>query len=237
MRKSYMIGALVGAMALVFAAVSFAATSPQFKQVAKITYSTSKARSAAGTKATLIATDPGAVPAGSFKGAAKVVIAFPGAKIDTKAGKQCKLQKASAASCPASTKVGSGTASANLVGGSSVTPGIKQKVTAYLAKGSLYFVVKGVTLPTTTILQSSFSKGKLTTNVARDVPPLPGGNKIVLTDFRVTIKKVTSGKGKKRRALITTPKCGKSKKFSIVTSFTYDDGSKATVKSSQKCKK
>lgn len=237
MRKSYLIGALVGALALVFAAVSFAATSSQFKQTAVVKFTTSKARTATGTNAVLVATDPGAVPAGAFKGASKVVINLGGATVNTKAGKQCKLPKANAASCPANTKIGSGTAVANLVGGTNVTPNIRQTVTAYLAKGSIYFVVKGVTLPTTTILQSSFGKGKLTTNVARDVPPLPGGNKIVLTDFRVKLKKVVSGKGKKRKALLTTPKCGKSKKFTVTTSFTYDDGTKASVKTKQKCKK
>jgi hypothetical protein len=77
----------------------------------------------------------------------------------------------------------------------------------------------------------------LNVNVERDLPVIPGGNKIVLTDFAVKIKKITTGKGKKLKSFITTPKCGKSKKFTIKSSFNYDDGSKKSPTATQKCKK
>lgn len=242
MRKMHLIGVLVGALALAFAAVAVA--SPQFKQTAKLKYTTKKAQKPAGVSAELHATDPGAVPAGAQPGVSTLSIAFAGAKANTKVGKLCKLPKDQAENCPGNTKVGTGTASANLVGTNSTTgqktvvPGLKQTVAAYQTTGGFYFVVKGVTLPTTAILKATLSKkATLGVNVLRDLPVIPGGNKIVLTDFQVKIKKVTTGKGKKLKSLITTPKCGKSKKFKITAKFNYDDGTKKTVSSTQKCSK
>lgn len=242
MRKVHLIGALVGVLALAVTAVAVA--SPQFKQTATLKYSTKKAQKPAGVSAELHATDPGAVPAGNQPGVSTLKISFKGAKANTKVGKLCKLSKSEADRCPANTKVGSGTASANLVGTDpatgqpKVTVGLGQNVSAYQTSGGFYFVVKGTTLPTTAILKAGLSKkGVLSVNVERDLPAIPGGSKIVLTDFKVNIKKVTTGKGKKQKALITTPKCPKSKKFSVVADFKYTDGTSKKVTSTQKCSK
>jgi hypothetical protein len=238
----HLIGALVGALALAVTAVAVA--SPQFKQTVDLKYSTKKAQSPAGVSAELHATDPGAQPPGAQPGVSTLKINFKGSKTNTKVGKLCTLPKDQAENCPPNTKVGTGTASANLVGTNpttgqkNVVPGLKQTVAAHQTTGGFYFIVKGVTLPTTAILKATLSKkGVLGVNVLRDLPVIPGGNKIVLTDFQVKIKKVTKGKGKKRKALVTTPKCGKSKKFKITAAFNYDDGTKKTVSSTQKCKK
>ena len=240
MRKVHLIGVLVGALALAISAV--AAASPQFKQTAKLKYTVKKAQKPAGVSAELHATDPGAVPAGNQPGVTTLKITFKGAKANTKVGKLCKLPKTEAANCPANTKVGKGTALANLVGTDSttgqprITVGLKQTVDAYQTTGGFYFVVKGVDIQSTAILKATLSKkGVLSVNVARDVPPI-FGNKIVLTDFLVDIKKVTTGKGRKQKALITTPKCPKSKKFSIVADFNYTDGTKKKVTAKQACK-
>ncbi len=245
MRKRYLLSAAVGVLALAFAAVAIA--SPQFKQTAKIKYTTNKGKKAAGINADLEASDPGASPAGNLPAATKVVIKFKGSKVNTKAGKRCKLPKTSAASCPAKTRIdkpGSGSADANVVGtdpstGKTIVTGpIHTTVKAYLHTGGIYFVVQSAALGTTVVLDASLTKkGKLTTNVKRDVPTLPGGNKLVLTSFKVKIKKVTSGHGRKRKLLLRTPKCGKSKHFTITSKFNYDDGSSKTVRSKQKCRK
>lgn len=241
MRRTHLIGALVGVFALVLSAVAVA--SPQFKQTVKVKYTTAKAQKAAGLSVNLSATDPGAVPAGAQPGVKTLKITFKGAKVNFKAAKVCKLSKDQAESCPANTKIGTGKASANLVGtntqtgAKTVVPNLAQTVAAYTAKGGIYLVVKGTTLPTTAILKANLSKkGALSVNVERDLPVIPGGNKIVLTDFAVKIKKVTSGKGKKAKAFITTPKCGKSKKFTVKSNFVYDDGSKKNLTNTQKCK-
>lgn len=241
MRKVHLIGVLVGVLALALSAVAVA--SPQFKQTVKAKYTTNKAQKPAGLSVNLSATDPGAVPPGAQPGVKTVKITFSGAKINAKAAKKCTLPKDQAASCPGKTKVGDGTAKANLVGTNTstgqktVTPNLGQTVAAYATNGGLYLVVKGTTLPTTAILKASLSsKGVLNVNVERDLPVIPGGNKIVLTDFAVKIKKIVTGKGKKQKRFVTTPKCGKSKKFTIKSNFNYDDGTKKNITTTQKCK-
>jgi len=242
-RKVHLIGALVGALALAISAVAVA--SPQFKQTVKAKYTTNKAKQPAGLSVNLSATDPGAVPPGAQPGVKTLKITFSGAAIDFKAAKQlCTLPKDQAESCPGASKIGSGTASANLVGTNAttgqktVTQGLGQTVGAYAVSGGIYLIVKGTSLPTTAILKATLSKkGVLSVNVERDLPVIPGGNKIVLTDFAVKINKITKGKGKSRKEFITTPSCGKSKKFKIVSNFNYDDGSKKKITTTQKCKK
>jgi hypothetical protein len=241
-RKVHLIGAMVGVLVLALAAVAVA--SPQFKQTVDLKYTTKKAQQPAGVSAELHATDPGAVPAGNQPGVKTLKINFKGAKANTKVGKLCKLPKDQADRCKANTRVGTGNASANLVGTNpttgqpNVVVGLAQKVSAYQTTGGFYFVVKGVDLPSTAILKATLSKkGVLAVNVERDLPPLPGGNKIVLTDFEVAIKKVTTGRGAKRKALITTPKCPKSKKFTVVAAFKYSDGTAKNVSSKQSCRK
>lgn len=243
MRKKHLIGALVAVVAMAFAAVAIA--SPQFNQEANIKYTVGKAKKPSGIKANLVATDPGAQPAGNLPPVNTVKITLAGSKIDTTAGKQCKLPANDAPNCPRDTRIGGGTASANLVGTNpttgqpNVTQGLAQTVDAYLKSGGIYFVVRGVTLPTTAILNAKLTKrGVLTVNVERDLPKIPGGNKIILTDFQTNLKKVTKGRGKNLKALVTTPACGKSKKFTITTKFTYGGGQgPKTIKSTTPCKK
>lgn len=241
MRKVHLIGALVGVLALALSAVAVA--SPQFKQTVKAKYSTKKAQKPAGLNVNLSATDPGAVPPGAQPGVRTLKITFAGAKVNFGAATLCKLPQDQAESCPGNTRIGSGTASANLVGTNpatgqkTVAPNLGQTVSAYAVSGGLYLIVKGTSLPTTAILKASLSKkGVLGVNVERDLPVIPGGNKIVLTDFAVKVDKVTKGSGKKLKSLITTPKCPKSKKFKITSNFNYDDGSKKNITTTQKCK-
>jgi hypothetical protein len=240
-RKVHLIGALVGVLALAVSAVAVA--SPQFKQTVSAKYTTSKAKQPAGLSVNLSATDPGAVPPGAQPGVKTVKITFSGAAIDFKAAKLCKASQDQAESCPKNTKVGTGTAKANLVGTDAttgqkkVTQNLGQTVSAYAISGGLYLIVKGTTLPTTAILKATLSKkGVLGVNVVRDLPVIPGGNKIVLTDFAVKIKKLTTGKGKSLKSFVTTPKCGKSKKYKITSNFVYEDGSKKNITATQKCK-
>jgi len=239
-RKVHLIGALVGALALAISAVAVA--SPQFKQTVKASYTVKKAKQPAGLSVNLSATDPGAVPPGAQPGVKTVKLTFSGAAIDFKAVKLCTLPQDQAESCPPNTSIGSGTASANLVGTNAttgqktVTQGLGQKVSAFAISGGIYLIVKGTSLPTTAILKASLSKkGVLSVNVERDLPVIPGGNKIVLTDFAVKIKKITKGSGKSRKEFITTPSCGKSKKYTIKSAFNYDDGSKKNITTTQKC--
>lgn len=238
-----LIGALAGVAALAVAATPSAA-SPQFDQQVKAKYTTAKQKRAAGIRVNLSATDPGAQPAGNQPGVSRLTMRFAGARVNTRAGRRCTLPKARAESCPRRTRIGAGRALANLVGTNpstgqvSVTQGIRQRVTAHLTRGGIYLVVKGVDLPTTAILKAKLSRrGVLKVNVARDLPRLPGGNKIVLTDFNVKVRKVARGKGKRRKALITTPRCAKNRRFKIVSSFVYDDSTRERVVTRQRCRR
>lgn len=242
MRRTHLIGALVGVLALALAAVAVA--SPQFRQTADLKYSTGKALRPAGISAELHATDPGAQPPGAQPGVRTLRIRLVGARTDARVGRLCRLERDRAESCPARTRVGRGTATANLVGTDTATgqpkvvQGLAQTVVAFQTTGGFYFVVKGVTLPTTAILKARLSRfGLLRLNVERDLPVIPGGNKIVLTDFQVRVERVTRGRGARRRALIATPRCGRSRRFRIVSAFTYTDGSSRTVTSRQRCRR
>lgn len=244
MRRTHLIGALVGVLALVLAAV--AAASPQFRQTAELKYSTGKAQRPAGVSAELHATDPGAQPPGAQPAVRTLRITLVGARANARVGSLCRLARDQAESCPARTRVGTGEATANLVGTDTATgqpkvvQGLPQTVVAFQTTGGFYFVVKGVTLPTTAILKARLSRfGVLSLNVERDLPTIPGGNKIVLTDFQVKIDRVTRGRGRgaRRRALITTPRCGNSRRFRIVSAFTYTDGTSKKITSRQRCRR
>jgi hypothetical protein len=245
-RKRYLLSAAVGVLGLVFAAVAIA--SPQFTQTADLKYTKNKGKVVAGVVADIHSSDPGANPPGNLPGATKVVIKFKGSKVNTKAGKRCTKSKSQAATCPKSTKVGSGSAKANIVGTNPTTgqTAVSQdvfggfKIAAYLTKGGFYFVITSKTPggPVTVLKATITKKGTLTANVARDTAgTLPPPNKIVLTSFKLKLKKVAKGRGKRRKMLFRTPKCGKSRKFTITSKFNYDDGTTKTVTSKQTCRK
>jgi hypothetical protein len=246
-RKRYLIGALAGVLVLAFAAVAIA--SPQLRQVADLNYSTGKAKRSTGVSATLQTIDPGVTPPGNQPGVDRVTINFRGARTDLRGVRKCTRPKSQADRCPRRTRVSTGgssanTALANIVGRNpvtgqvTVTRDIRNNVTAYATNGGLYFVVKGQTLPTTVILKASLSRrGRLSVNVKRDVPTLPGGNKIVLTRFETKIKKSSRRVRGKRRTFIRSPRCGRSGEFRITTRFVYDDGTTKTPSSTQNCRR
>ena len=246
MRKRYLLSAAVGALALVFAAVAIA--SPQFKQTVSLKYSKNKGKVPAGLSTTIEASDPGASPPGNQPGATKVVIKLKGVRINSKAAKRCTKPKSQAATCPRSTKIGSGSAKANIVGTNPTTgqTAVSQdvfggfKVAAYNTKGAIYLVITSkVPGGPVTILKTSLTKkGTLTANVARDTAgSLPPPNKIVLTSFKLKLKRIVKGRGKRRKVFLTTPKCGRSRKFTVTSKFNYDDGTSKTVTTKQTCRK
>jgi hypothetical protein len=235
-RKRYLLGAAVSILALVFAAAAFATA--QLTQTAQVKYTKNKGKVSSGIFANLETKDPGATPPGNIPPVDKVVIKFKGSKVDTKAAPQCKISQTP--NCPSNTKIGSGTAEANLVGTNpttgvtTVSPLGTLHVTAYNAKGRIFLVIK----ETGTVLKPKISKkGTLVTDVKGDTPPLPGGNKVVLTKFTLKTKPKSRKIKGKRHILIRSPKCGTSKKWKISAAFTYSDGTKKSFSLTQKCKK
>jgi hypothetical protein len=237
-RKRYLLGAALTALALVFAAVAIA--SPQLKQTAKVKYTKNKGKKSSGISTTLETQDPGAQPPGNIPPVDKVTIKFKGARVDYKGWRVCSAAQAQAANCPSNTNIGSGTAQANLVGTNpntgqtTVSPLGTLNVTAFNGKGRIYLVIK----QTGTVLKPKLSKkGTLVTDVKGDTPPLPGGNKVVLTKFQLKTKPKSRKIKGKRHILIRTPKCPKSKTWKISTKFEYSDGTTKSIPITQKCKR
>jgi hypothetical protein len=246
-RKRYLLTAAVGLLALAIASVAIA--SPQLKQTVSAKYSTKKAKKAAGVTIKLNLSDPGAQPPGNLPSVQKVTLKLKGAKVNSKAAKRCTLPKSQAVNCPSNTQVSTGGASknaatANIVGTNpttgqtTVTGPINNTVTAYNKSGGLFLVIKGTSLPTVVVLDTKLSKkGTLVANPGRDVPNLPGGNKIVLVSLKTKVKKKTKKSHGKTISLLTTPKCGKSKKFKVTSKFEFSDGTVLKPSATQKCRR
>jgi hypothetical protein len=248
--RKFLVAAVVGVLALAVAAMAFAA-SPQYKQTGSLKYTKTKAAKSTAINVKLKATDPGATPQGNLPPVKTVTIKLAkGTKANPNAARAlCKLPKAEAPNCPKKSKIGSGKAKANLVGrdpntGATVvnpsTRDLPNDVTAYAKKGGIYLVVKGTKLATTVVLDASLSKkGVIKVNVERDVPSLPGGNKIVLTEFSLKTKAYSKRKGNKRKKvhLITTPKKCTKKGWTNSARLVYEGEEPHTVKTKQKCKK
>jgi hypothetical protein len=238
-RKVHLIGALVGVLALAMSAVAVA--SDQFTQEATTKLTKKKAGKSAGVSVDFKATDAGE-PGGKPKRASKIVIKLAkGTKVNTNAVAHCGLsdEDVIAGKCPAKSLVGTGTAKANVA---PLIPSTTEDVKAYAAKGGLVLLLtdnlEDTNLGSTIVLRAKISKsGVITVNVP-ELQPLPGVF-AVLTDFKLTTKPKSKGKGKKRVNLITTPKkCVKKKGWTNQVTFTYADGSAKDVrKTKQKCSK
>jgi hypothetical protein len=240
LRSKYLIGAIVGVLALALAAVAVA--SPQFTQKATVKPTSGKTGKSIGISANLVARDPGA-PNQKPAAASKVVVKLPtGTRANYKAVTQCNITKAQIESgdkkCPKSSIVGKGIAKANVA---PLIASTTEDITIFnRKKGLIFYLTDNAADPqpgqTFALFSTLTKKGVLTTNV----PPLqPIPNVFaVLTDFKVTIKAKSKGKGKHKINLLTSPqKCGKSKKFVSVVDFKYADGSsKKNIKTKVSCK-
>lgn len=247
MRKPYLLGVLLGLMALAFGAVAIA--SPQFKQTVKYKYTKASGKTqkqgkkAAGFNASLEASDPGATPAGNLKAATKVSIKLHGAKVDYRGGKKCTLAQEQASSCPSDTQIGEGTAKANVSTTTSpptITQDVENNVKVYLRQGGLYLVVSGTSLPVVIVLNATLTKsGKLTVNVADDLAKVPLlaqlQLKVILTSFKTQLDLTKRKVNGKTRTLLRTPSCGSSERFKVTTKFVYDDGSRETIVKRFRC--
>jgi hypothetical protein len=128
--------------------------------------------------------------------------------------------------CPAKSKLGSGSASAN---GAPALPNIQENVTAYATSGQVVLLLapKVLGAGSVIVLHGKISANKMTT----EVPPLKvGGLTIVITGLQLKVKAVGSGK-------TTWAKAGKcvSKKFTVKSEFLYETGEKLTISSSSGC--
>src|SRR3954453_1748476 len=225
MRK-LVIGALMGALMLVMTAVAIgaSATSGTTVQNYKQTLWAKKRATSAGTNFQTSSTDEQNPRNKQPKRVTNFDLTFPaGTKIDSKAAPQCKADETDFANetnpdkaCPKGSKIGSGTVTARLP--IQNTNDLNGTVTAYNAnKGLLLYVIIQSPLGNQVLLIKPKFRGlKLLTQVpATCIPPNrpdqgckdSSGQEqaAVLTSFKLTTKAVGSGRGAKRKNLITTP--------------------------------
>ena len=178
---------------------------------------------------------PTGVPSGlkSFK-----IKLHKGSKIDGRGAAQCKttseeLMSKGVAACPASSRIGSGTASATSAAGATVK--VDSVIFNEVAEGKdaflFVFLLNGAVV---TGFDANIKGGTISSQGLTGV--LPGD--FVVTKFNGTIKKHSKGRGKARRNLITAPKvCPPgSRKWKNTGSFIFQNGDTDTGSSTSACK-
>jgi hypothetical protein len=232
MRRSKITAAVLAAAMLL--SVSIALASSQFKQTANVTLTATKAGKTTGFKVSLLSSDPGE-PGGKPQALKTLTIVFPAkTKFNFKSNAiaQCKasdteIKATGGAACPAKSRIGSGSASAN---GAPVFPAIPENATAYAGANNIVFLLspKGPA-GSVIVLRGAVSANKVTT----EVPPIVvGGLTIVITELKLAVNKIGGGK----QAFVTSGKCTGGK-FKVSSKFLYQTGATLTLASSSKCSK
>jgi hypothetical protein len=212
--------AIAGALTLALAAVAVA--SPQFTYTFATKFTQKHPGKSTGFKTDIETSDPGN-PQGVPKGANVITVTFPrGTKFNSSALPQCAATPTNTApvisgACDKA-KVGTGSSIVQAVGLAGPVPGT---ITAYNAKNAIIFYVKstlaGTTVPV--VLKGNLKGTKLTTDVGSQIPK-PGGLKLIITTFKLSI--TPHKKGKKIYA--TTPKKCTGGKWVVKAHVAFDDG-------------
>jgi hypothetical protein len=257
MRK-LVVGALMGALSLVVAAVAIGAsatsgtTVQNFEQV----YSGKKVKKSTGTTFSTSSTDEQNARNKQPKRVTNFDITFPkGSKITSNAVPQCAASEADFSAetnpdnaCPKGSKIGAGTVKARLP--FQGTQDLNGTVTAYNAnKGLLLYVIIQSPLGNQVLLIKPKFRGlKLLTEVPHTcIPPNrpdqdckdSSGTEqaAVLTSFTLKTKPAGSGSGAKRKNLIVTPTTCAAAGWKFVADIKYADSTKVTIPSTSKCSK
>jgi hypothetical protein len=170
---------------------------------------------------------PGQASAMTFQAASQVqassvTLTFPrGTKINASILTRCTT----APNCPASSSIGSGTATVSVAGATLPLP-----VAAYNRAGGMVLVVANP-LGAPVVLQPSLSGRQLQVTL----PALSaGGIPITVKALKLSVKKISSG----HKAYITTPpRCPTSGAWTFTGHFTYPNVPPTTIKSRSACKK
>lgn len=198
-----------------------------FTQVSNVKFTTTKAGHSTGIVADIHSTS--GTPQ-ELKAAKKVVLTFPArTKFQLGLVKPCKLsdqQLMSGKSCPASSKVGSGSAKANAYPlPQTITAGVK----AYVAGPTKMTLVAKATqpIPQTLVIHVTVNGSKLSIPVPT---PTVAGVKVVLTSLQLSVP----ARGSTHKALITAGRCT-AHKFVVKSHFTYDDATTMDLQSTSPC--
>jgi hypothetical protein len=162
-----------------------------------------------------------------------------GAKIDPAGATQCEASSETliaegAAACPASSRIGKGTATATPpTGGDGVT--VDAVIFNERVSGKNAFLFMFVADGAYVTAFDAFVKGNKLSASGLD-GAIPGG--LIVTKFNGTIDKHSKGRGKKKHDLITTPPvCPASKKWTSSASFGFTNGDKDSATSTSPCKR
>jgi hypothetical protein len=257
MRK-LLFAALVGVLTLAVTAIAVAEseTSGTTTQNYSQTYSAKKGGTATGTTFQTSSTNSANDEMNKQpKRVTNFDITFPkGSKIDNKAVPACSADETAFGqvnnpddACPKGSKIGAGTVAARLPYPN--TAELNGTVTAYNAKKGLllYVVIQAPGAAQTLVLKPTFKGLTLKTSVpVTCVPPGTAENSCkgtdgkeyaaVLTSFQLKTKVASSGKGKKKKTLITTPaKCAKGG-WGFEANIKYADGTAVKVPTKSPCK-
>jgi hypothetical protein len=159
-----------------------------------------------------------------------------GAKIDPAGATQCKtssedLMTKGAAACPASSRIGTGKATAT---DGTTTVNVEGFVFNEKAGGKNAWLFVFLINDAYAAAFDAPVKGN-TLSAKGLTGAVPGG--LLVTKFSGTIAKRSKGKGKKKHVLISAPTvCPKSKTWTNKATFTFLDGSKDTTSSGSSCK-
>ena len=255
MRKLFFV-ALVGVLTLAVAAVAMAAseTSGTTVQNYDQNYSSQKVKTSVGTTFETTSTDEANPRNKQPKRVTNFDITFPkSSKINNKAIPQCKADENDFANasdpddaCPKGSRIGDGVVAAR-------TPfnGVADftgTVYAYNAPKGLLLFVNIQSANQTLLLKPKFRGLKLLTAVPHTcIPPNVPQNdckdstgtkqEAILTKFQLKTKPKSSGRGAKKKALITSPSSCPRGTWAFVANIKYDDGSAVKINDTSACKK
>jgi hypothetical protein len=213
-RRRYALFAATLAAAALTTSIALAATQQNYTQ--KFTVK----KPGQSTGMSFRANQPGA----QAVSAKKVTLTFPaGTKINTGALAKCT----NPSSCPAKSKLGTGTATVILG-----TAQLPLGATAYNRAGGIALVVMDPTNPTQPIVLKPVLVGN---KLILNIPTLTKGPfTLILADLSVTVQKIGSGS----KAYMRTPAtCAKGGTWTFTGQFDYVDGTSQTKTSKSACVK
>jgi hypothetical protein len=248
--------ALAGVLTLVVTAVAIgaSATSGTTVQTYEQVYSQKRVNKSTGTTFETTSTDPQNQRNQQPKRVTNFDITFPaGSKIDSKAAPQCRADENDFAqaedpddACPRGSKLGTGAVKAR-------TPfnGVADftgTVSAYNANKGLLLFVNVQSANQTLLLKPKFRGRRLLTDVPHTcIPPnIPQNGcrdstgteqSAILTSFNLKTTPKSSGRGRNRRQLITTPPTCRGGEWTFEADITYADNTSVNIEETSACRR
>lgn len=186
-------------------------------------------------------------PDGKPHAVAEIVFLLPeGARIDTSVPPQCQASEAAfqlegADACPPETKVGRGALSADTGAGTGPLPRVHETdVTFFNNQDELILFAETTNTPGPQPIRLASRIEVIGRSLISRVPPLPAAPPpdpfLAIKDVFNELDAISTGRGRDRRAYITTPPtCPESGQWTITATFTYRDGVTQTMRSDTPC--